>query len=88
VKPLICQRFNCNIWLTHHAEAMMLERKVSPVELIDLIETGDIRYKSQTHWWFYKNFPERDDNLVCAAVQKAQALIVKTVMINWRLEDE
>jgi len=66
----------------------MLERQVSQAELIDLIETGDIKYRSETHWWFYKDLPGRGDNLVCAAVQKGQALIVKTVMINWRLEDE
>jgi hypothetical protein len=49
VKPLACKRFNCNVWLTRHAEAMMLERKVSQAELIDLIETGDIKYRSETH---------------------------------------
>lgn len=66
----------------------MLKRKVSQTELINLIETGDIKCKSENHWWFYKDFPDRGDNLVCAAVQKTQALIVKTVMINWRYEDE
>ena len=54
---------------------------------MDLIETGDIKRKSEIHWWFYKDFPERIDNLVCAAVQKGDALIVKTVMIDWQLEE-
>jgi len=87
MKPLTCRRFNCNVWLTHHAEMMMRERKVSEAELIELIETGDIQRKSESHWWFYKDFPGRIDNLVCAAMQKGDALIVKTVMINWQLED-
>ena len=86
MKQLTCRRFNCNVWLTHHAEMMLLERNVSEAELIELVETGDIKRKSEIHWWFYKNFPGRIDNLVCAAVQKGDALIVKTVMIDWRLE--
>ncbi|MFZ1640214.1 MAG: DUF4258 domain-containing protein [Candidatus Contendobacter sp.] len=87
MKPLICRRFNCKVWLTHHAEMMLLERNVSEAELIELVETGDIKRKSEIHWWFYKNFLGRSDNLVCAAVQKGNALIVKTVMIDWRLEE-
>jgi len=31
---------------------------------------------------------DRADNLICAAVVEQAALIVKTVMINWELEDE
>ena len=84
---LRCRRFNCRVWLTRHAEMMMVERKIGEAELMDLIETGEIKYKSDTHFWLYRDFPERTDNLVCAAVQKGDALVVKTVMINWRLEE-
>lgn len=87
VKPLRCQRFNCNVRLTRHADMMMRERKISEAELMELIESGDIKRKSAIHWWFHRHFPERDDNLVCAAVQRGDALVVKTVMINWRLEE-
>lgn len=30
----------------------------------------------------------RSDNPVCAALVESDAIIVKTVMINWELEDE
>lgn len=31
---------------------------------------------------------ERADNLICVAVVESTAVAVKTVMINWELEDE
>ena len=31
----------------------------------------------------YYDFPERGDNLVCAAVVEERALIIKTIMIEW-----
>ncbi len=47
---LRCRRFNCRVWLTRHAEMMMMERKISEAELMELIETGEIKYKSDTHF--------------------------------------
>jgi hypothetical protein len=32
-------------------------------------------------------FESRQDNLVCAAVATEQAIIVKTVMVNWKERD-
>jgi len=38
--------------------------------------------------WVFKHIVGRDDNLICAAVVEETAVVVKTVMINWELEDE
>ena len=65
----------------------MEERSVSESLLLDLLETGTIKEKTTSDLWIYKAYPERPDNLVCTAVVKGQAIIVKTAMINWRLEE-
>lgn len=46
----------------------MLERNISEGQLIELLETGDTRFKDDTRLWISKAFPKRTDNLVCAAV--------------------
>lgn len=38
--------------------------------------------------WLYSHIDGRQDNLICAAAVESQAVIIKTVMINWELEDE
>jgi hypothetical protein len=76
-----------NIQLTHHVAERMEKRSVTEEMLYDLIETGDIRHKTETDVWIYKHFANREDNLICAAVILNQAVIIKTVMINWKLEE-
>ncbi|MFA6921026.1 MAG: DUF4258 domain-containing protein [Gallionella sp.] len=84
---MFSQRFQKNIRLTHYVKARMEKRDISLEQLLDLIETGDIRHKSETDWWIYKGYAERTDNMVCSAVVVGQAVIVKTVMVNWILEE-
>ena len=67
--------------------ARMEKRDISLELLLDLIETGDIRHKSETDLWIFKQYPERADNMVCTAVVVDQAVIVKTVMVDWILEE-
>jgi len=81
------QRFQKNIRLTHHVKARMDKRDISLEQLLDLIETGDIKSKSETDLWIYKGYTECSDNLVCTAVVVGQAVIVKTVMVDWILEE-
>ena len=81
-------RFNKPIILTHHAIEQMQERQVSEEILYDLIETGEIKYRDSEHLWIYKTFQEREDNMLCAAVIERNNLIIKTVMINWELDNE
>jgi hypothetical protein len=84
---MFSQRFQKNVRLTHHVRARMDKRDISIELLLDLIETGDIRHKSETDLWIYKRYTERADNMVCAAVVVGQAVIVKTVMVDWILEE-
>jgi hypothetical protein len=81
------QRFQRNIRLTRHVNERMEKRQITEAMLFDLIETGDIREKSPTDIWIFKHYPERNDNLLCAAVLLAQAVIVKTVMVDWTLQE-
>lgn len=81
-------RFRRNVRLTHHVYDRMGKRTVSLALVLDLIETGDIRFKTERDVWIYRHYPERDDNLVCLAVTIAEAVIVKTVMVGWKLEED
>ena len=82
------QHFRRNIRLTHHVRDRMKKRGVSDAMLIDLIETGELRRSSASDFWIFKPYSDRKDNLVCVAVLLAQAVIVKTVMVDWRLEED
>ncbi len=53
-----------------------------------IVETGEIKRSSDVHIWIHKHVEGRSDNLLCVAASESTALIVKTVMINWELEDE
>jgi hypothetical protein len=80
-------RFGKEVVVTAHARRSMSIRKVDEKALQRLIERGLIKHKDQRRMWIYMRLDERRDNLVCAAVVEEQALIVKTIMINWELED-
>ena len=81
------QRFQRNIRLTHHVHERMEKRGITETMLFDLIETGNIRENSPTDAWILKHYPGRNDNPVCAAVILAQAVIVKTIMVDWTLQE-
>lgn len=49
-----------------------------------LIEQGSLVDKGDGHAWIYHHFPTRGDNLVCAAVLLGEAVIVKTIMVDWQ----
>ena len=65
----------------------MEKRDISLELLLDLIETGSIRYKSESDLWIFRQYPGRADNMVCTAVVVDQGVIVKTVMVDWTLEE-
>nr|VFK37088.1 MAG: protein of unknown function (DUF4258) [Candidatus Kentron sp. SD]VFK41163.1 MAG: protein of unknown function (DUF4258) [Candidatus Kentron sp. SD]VFK78277.1 MAG: protein of unknown function (DUF4258) [Candidatus Kentron sp. SD] len=77
-------RFGKRVWLTNYAIESMAKRDVTLREIMRLIEEGEYRAKGETHGWIFRHFPERDDNLMCAAVANKQTIIVKTVMIDWK----
>ena len=78
------QRFQRNVWLTHHAHTAMAKRGVDAATVYDVIETGDILHGGADHYWIFKHIATRQDNLVCIAAVIGQAVIVKTVMVDWQ----
>jgi hypothetical protein len=80
------QRFKLDIVLTRNAELRMAERSFSETELLDLIDTGEVKYKDDTHLWIYKAFKSRNDNLLCAAAVIDGALVIKTLMHHFTPE--
>jgi hypothetical protein len=80
-------RFGKDVLVTIHAQHSMSMRKVDDKALQHLIEHGTIKRKDQRRMWIYMKFDDRNDNLVCAAAVEEDAVIVKTIMINWELEE-
>jgi hypothetical protein len=79
------QRFARQVVITLHAQARMTERNISEVMLLEVIDTGETRYRDETHLWVYKSFTERADNLLCAVLILEDVLIVKTVMHHFEI---
>ena len=63
----------------------MAKRKIPLPEVEKLIELGDYMDVEAGHGWIYYKFSERDDNLMYAAVVNEKAIIIKTLMIRWRV---
>jgi hypothetical protein len=83
---MLSARFDKLVVITDHARRRMAERNMDERLLSDLIETGEIRRKDSTRLWIAKEYPERDDNLVCAFAVSEADLIIKTVMhhFSWK----
>lgn len=73
-------RFNRPVILTRHALQRMGERRITSAELLAVIDTGNTRFKDETHLWAYKHLTGRTDNLICAVLVLETAVVVKTVM--------
>lgn len=73
-------RFQLPVVLSNHAKIRMVERDISAAMLLEVIDSGDARYKDATHLWAFKEFPERHDNLLCAVLVLEDCVVVKTVM--------
>lgn len=82
---MFSQRFQRPVILTRHAVLRMAERRISEVELLEVIDTGETRYADETHLWAHKAFPSRHDNLICAVLVLEDALVVKTVMHHFEV---
>lgn len=73
-------RFHRTIVISGHAKIRMAERDISEAMLLEIIESGEARYKDPTHLWVSKAFPARQDSLLCAVLVLENYLVVKTVM--------
>jgi hypothetical protein len=78
-------RFQRPIVITHHVRLRMVEREISDAMLLEVVDSGETRYRDENHLWAFKDFPERNDNLVCAVVVLENAVIVKTVMHHFSI---
>lgn len=82
------QRFHRPVIITRHAVERMVERGISQIDLLEVIDTGDTRYRDATRLWAFKYFPARHDNLICAVLVLEDAVVVKTVMHNFEIKDQ
>ena len=73
-------RFQRRIIVTRNARDRMNERAIADELLLEVIDSGETRYRDATHLWAFKEFPERHDNLLCAVLVLEDAVIVKNVM--------
>lgn len=72
--------------MTRHVRKRMMQRDIDEVRLLDLIDSGETRYKDSTRLWIYKAYADRDDNRLCvAAILGEGTLVVKTVMHHFHL---
>ena len=62
----------------------MAKRQVTLAEVKTLIEQGILSEKGDGQEWISHHFQGRGDNLVCAAVLVADAVIIKTVIVDWQ----
>ncbi len=77
---MLSARFKRLVVISNHAKIRMVERDISEIMLLEVIDYGDVRYKDDVHLWVYKTYPERHDNLLCAVLVLEDCIIVKTVM--------
>lgn len=82
------KRFGKSVWITNHARASMVRRCVDVSTLATLLEEGEIKHRDATNLWVFLHIEGRADNLICAALVEQSAIVVKTVMVRWTLEDE
>lgn len=81
-------RFDKPVVVTDHARRRMAERSITEALLLDVIETGEVRYKDATRLWLAKHYTERDDNLLCAVAVLEAALVIKTIMHRFTWESD
>ena len=61
------KRFGKPVRLTNHAAKRMRERGIEANVLLDLIDHGTLKFRDETHFWAFKAYPGRTDNMLCAA---------------------
>lgn len=77
---MLSTRFQRLVVISGHAKIRMTERDISEVILLEVIDSGETRYKDSSHLWAFKEFPVRHDNLLCAVLVLEDCVVVKTVM--------
>lgn len=76
-------RFGLPVVLTEHARLRMEERDINAALILEIIETGTLKEAGGPHYWLFKHFPNRADNLLCVAAVIDNVVVVKTIMHHW-----
>lgn len=84
-QSMFSNRFQRHVVISAHAKIRMKERDISEVILLEVIDSGETRYKDATHLWAFKEFPARHDNLLCAVLVLEDCVVVKTVMHHFTI---
>ena len=79
-------RFGLPVVLTAHARLRMEERDINAALILDIVETGSLKEAGGLHYWLFKYFPDRADNLLCVAAVIDNVVVVKTIMNHWELQ--
>ena len=79
-------RFGLPVVLTEHARLRMEERGIDAELILDTIENGTLKQAGGPHYWLFKYFPDRADNLLCVAAVIDNVVVVKTIMNHWELQ--
>jgi len=58
----------------------MQERRIDTAIVLDILDGGTLKMKDDTHFWAYKAYPGRADNMLCVAAIDGASIIVKTFM--------
>ena len=61
----------------------MVERNIGAAMALDIIDTGTLKEADNAHYWLYKHFNDRADNLLCVAAVIENVVVVKTIMHHW-----
>lgn len=84
---MFSERFQLPIRLSRHAQIRMVERGVDAATVLDLVETGTLKFKDERRFWAFKHYEGREDNLICVAAALEDVLFVKTLMHHFTPED-
>nr|WP_306670499.1 DUF2283 domain-containing protein [Acidithiobacillus ferrooxidans] len=66
--------------MTHHARKRIRERHIREVDIMEIVEGSTVRAKDDRRIWIYREFPNRQDNLLSVAALLDDVIIIKTVM--------
>jgi len=80
------ERFDKEVYVTRYARERLVQRSISEAVLMDLLETGDARFKDDTRLWGAAAVAGRDDHLLCVAAAFEETVVVKTVMHHFAWE--
>lgn len=75
---MFSQRFRLTVVITVHARERMAARGITEALLLDIIETGVDKDAGAGHHWVFKEYPDRNDNLLCVAAVIDNSFVVNS----------